>query len=89
MDYLTSPRRTLTEILEKAASCLGKAPMAGDGKGGSEEEGSGEDLGSDDDDFDAYYGGEDDDPDSVVHEKERSVWWSRLPKRSSLLCSLC
>ena len=51
MDYLSSPSHTLTQVLDRAASCL----VEGEGSG---DEG---DTGTDDDDedYDDYYGGED------------------------------
>lgn len=60
MDTLSSPSHSLTQVLDKTASCLG----AGQDSEGEDDEG---DVASesDDDDFDMYYGEEPDEPTTV------------------------
>lgn len=60
MDNLSSPSHTLTQVLDKAASCLGAGDDA-DSEGEDDDDvGTGSE--SDDDDFDMYYGEEGDEP---------------------------
>ena len=68
MDYLNSPQRTFTDVLERAAHCVAKASSME-----QEEEERMSDSGSEsDDDFDAYYGADEDpDMEMEVHQKER------------------
>ena len=70
MDYLSSPQRRFTDVLERAASCVAKASSKEE-----EEEEEKRVSNSDnvsDDDFDAYYGvDEDPDMEMEVCEKER------------------
>ena len=74
MDYLSSPQRTFTDVLERAASCVAKASSKEEKEEEEEEEEermSNSDNASDDD-FDAYYGvDEDPDMEMEVREKER------------------
>ena len=73
MDYLSSPQRTFTDVLERAASCVAKASSKEEEEEEEEEEErmSNSDNVSDDD-FDAYYGvDEDPDMEMEVREKER------------------
>ena len=70
MDYLNSPQRTFTDVLERAAHCVAKASSIEEEE---EEEERMSDSGSEsDDDFDAYYGADEDpDMETEVHQKER------------------
>ena len=69
MDYLSSPQRTFTDVLERAASCVAKASSKEEEE--EEERMSNSDNASDDG-FDAYYGvDEDPDMEMEVREKER------------------
>ena len=70
MDYLNSPQRTFTDVLERAAHCVAKASSIEEEE---EEEERMSDSGSEsDDNFDAYYGvDEDPDMETEVHQKER------------------
>ena len=71
MDYLNSPQRTFTDVLERAAHCVAKASSIEEEE--EEEEERMSDSGSEsDDDFDAYYGADEDpDMETEVHQKER------------------
>ena len=70
MDYLSSPQRTFTAVLERAASCVAKASTKEEEE--EEEERMSNSSNESDDDFDAYYGvDEDPDMEMEVCEKER------------------
>lgn len=63
MDYLSSSSHSLTQVLDKAASCLGESE-------GSEDEGEGSDS---DEDFDDYYGNGEDDQATPSPSVEQTV----------------
>ena len=73
MDYLSSPQRTFTAVLERAASCVAKASSKEEEEEEEEEEERMSNSSNEsDDDFDAYYGvDEDPDMEMEVREKER------------------
>ena len=71
MEYLSSPRRTLEDVLERAANCVTKSGVGMEEEGGSVGDVGGESEEEMEDDFDDYYGMDEEEPDTEVHAKER------------------